>query len=82
MSDGLEQRIIDLIREKGAAERELTPQSNIIADTSLDSVSVMDLVLELEDEFDIAIPLSRIAEVKTVEDLAGAIRILQADGVP
>ena len=54
----------------------MSRETSIVADTGLDSVSVMDFVLELEDEFDINIPLDRIAEVKTVADLAAAVREL------
>lgn len=72
----IEARILSLLATKVKADVEVTPQTNIVADTGLDSVSVMDFVLELEDEFDINIPLDRIAEVKTVADLAAAVRDL------
>jgi acyl carrier protein len=40
----------------------------------------MDFVMELEDEFDITIPLDQIAEVRTVGDLANAVRLMSSDG--
>jgi acyl carrier protein len=39
----------------------------------------MDFVMELEDEFDISIPLDQIADVRTVGDLADAVRRLSKD---
>jgi acyl carrier protein len=48
----------------------------VVEDTGLDSVSVMDFVMEIEDDFDITIPLDRIAEMRTVGDLADAVRSL------
>jgi len=36
----------------------------------LDSLKVMDLVVAVEDRFDISVPINALAEVKTVGDLA------------
>ena len=38
----------------------------------------MDIVVELEDRFDIAIPINVVAEIRTVDELADAIMTLQA----
>ena len=76
----IQARVLELLAQKVAPGRQITLQSSVIEDTGLDSVSVMDLVMELEDEFDISIPLDRIAEVRTVADLAGAVEALAKGG--
>jgi acyl carrier protein len=78
-SSAVEERVLELLRKKVGPEREIDLDSSVVEDTGLDSVSVMDFVMELEDEFDIMIPLDQIAEVRTVGDLAAAVRAL-ADG--
>ena len=65
--------IIPLLGEKIESDLTLTADTNIVADTGLDSVSVMDFVFELEDEFGITVPLDRISDVKTVGQLTDAI---------
>ncbi|MEM7268030.1 MAG: phosphopantetheine-binding protein [Pseudomonadota bacterium] len=65
--------IIRLLAEKIEGDLKLTPETNIVADTGLDSVSVMDFVFELEDEFGITVPLDRISDVKTVDQLTDAV---------
>jgi acyl carrier protein len=40
----------------------------------MDSLAVMDLMMELEDKFDVSIPLNQLAEIQTVGDLADAVR--------
>ena len=69
-------RVLDLLGVKVGSGHPINLESNVIDDTGLDSVSVMDFVMELEDEFDISIPLDRIAEVRTVGDLADAVYAL------
>ncbi|HSM19836.1 MAG TPA: acyl carrier protein [Hyphomicrobiales bacterium] len=76
----IQARVLELLAQKVAPGRQITLESSVIEDTGLDSVSVMDLVMELEDEFDISIPLDRIAEVRTVADLAGAVEALAKGG--
>jgi len=39
----------------------------------------MDLVMALEDYFDISIPLDRIADTETVFQLAGVVQSLQTE---
>ncbi len=51
--------------------------TNIARDLGLDSMAVMDLVMELEDQYDVSIPLDKIAETETVEQLANLIVSLQ-----
>jgi len=78
--DDIDTRVLDLLKSKIGREREIAMDSNVVEDTGLDSVSVMDFVMELEDEFDISVPLDEIAEVRTVSDLAGVVRRLTAAG--
>ena len=47
--------------EKGIA---LEPETEISADLNIDSVSVMDFVMEVEDHFDIDIPLNVLSETR------------------
>jgi acyl carrier protein len=48
---------------------ELTGATDITADLHIDSVSIMDFVMEVEDRFDIDIPLNLLAETRTLADL-------------
>ena len=41
--------------------------------TTVDSLTVMDMMVELEDRFDIAIPMRQVAEIRTVDQLADTI---------
>jgi acyl carrier protein len=78
-NDEIATRVLDLLGAKIGAGRPIGLDSSVIADTGLDSVSVMDFVMELEDEFDISIPLDQIADVRTVGDLADAVLRLSKD---
>ena len=48
----------------------------IYDELSIDSLAVMDIVVELEDRFDIAIPINTVAEIRTVRELTDAILAL------
>ncbi len=56
---------------------EVTKDTAVTRDLGLDSLAVMNFVMALEDRFDISIPLDRIAEAETVEDLAETVRALR-----
>ena len=50
----------------------------ISKDLSIDSLAVMDMVMELEDRFDVSIPMNVVAEIQTVDELADTILKLAA----
>ncbi|MFM8745379.1 MAG: acyl carrier protein [Aestuariivirga sp.] len=51
----------------------LSSKTDISTDLNIDSVTVMDFVMEVEDHFDIEIPLNVLSETRTVEDLAKVV---------
>lgn len=51
----------------------LTPTTDISGDLNIDSVTVMDFVMEVEDHFDIEIPLNILSETRTIADLAKVV---------
>jgi len=57
----------------------ISTNTNISRDLGLDSVTVMDFIFDLEDNFDISIPMDRIAEVHTVDELAEVIQSLRKE---
>jgi acyl carrier protein len=51
----------------------LNAATDISADLNIDSVTVMDFVMEVEDHFDIEIPLNVLSETRTIADLAKVV---------
>jgi acyl carrier protein len=54
-------------------ERPITGSTVIAKDLTIDSLAIMDMVMELEDHFDISIPMNVVAEIHTVDQLADTI---------
>ena len=73
-------RIYDLVapfNKKGIA---LGPDVTFATDLDLDSLTVMDLVAEIEDAFDIILPLNLLPELDTIAEVAAAVdRIVAAN---
>jgi acyl carrier protein len=61
-------------------EKPITGETVIAKDLSIDSLAIMDMVMELEDRFDVSIPMNVIAEIHTVNQLADTIQDLRARG--
>jgi acyl carrier protein len=59
---------------------EISDDTNIARDLGLDSLAIMNFIMALEDEYDISIPLDRVAQVETVGDLEKAIEALRSRG--
>ena len=77
--DDTEAKIRDLIdpfNKKGVA---VTPATRFAQDLEWDSLTVMDFVASVEDEFDILISMNRAAEIETVEQLVDAVGQLQGE---
>jgi acyl carrier protein len=66
--------VVSLLAQFKRDDASITRETDIAEDLRLDSLAVMDLMMELEDKFDISIPLNMVAEIRTVGDLAEAVR--------
>ncbi len=70
------QTLIEPYNKKGVAVTEAT---RFAQDLEWDSLTVMDFVASVEDEFDILISMNRAAEIETVEQLIDAVGQLQGE---
>ncbi|MBX7146448.1 MAG: acyl carrier protein [Alphaproteobacteria bacterium] len=65
--------IIEILKSFLKNEQVLSATTNISRDLNLDSLAIMDLMMELEEKFDISIPLNLVPEIQTIGDLADAV---------
>jgi acyl carrier protein len=66
---GLEQRVTDLIVEQlGVSRDEVVPRASFIDDLGADSLDIVELVMCLEEEFDIEIPDDDAEKIQTIGD--------------
>lgn len=66
--------LIAPLNKKGVA---LTETTTFSGDLEMDSLTVMDLVANIEDEWDIVLPLNMLPELETVGQVADAVARLQ-----
>lgn len=55
---------------------EVQGSTKVVEDLGMDSLAVMNFIMAIEDRYDISIPLDRVAQVETVDDLTRAIQQL------
>lgn len=58
----------------------ITEETDLSADLNIDSVAAMDLIMNIEDKFEIDIPLNQVGELRSVRDLAEVVRAQLKDG--
>ncbi len=63
-----------LAEQLDADEAELTPETNIAKDLDADSLDVVELLMTIEDEFNIEIPDEEIENIVTIGDLTEYIQ--------
>jgi acyl carrier protein len=71
--DEILQRLCYHLRKFCPPEVEITPQTDLIEQLAIDSVKLLSLIMEVEDEFDISVPINALADVQTVHELASLI---------
>ena len=68
MSD-VKSRVIAIIVDKfGVSEGEVTPEASFTNDLGADSLDTVELIMEFEKEFNIAIPDDQAESIQTVGD--------------
>jgi acyl carrier protein len=63
----VEQKVIEIVCEHLAVNKEqVSRKTNFIEDIGADSLDIVELIMELEEEFDIQIPDDQAEKIKTV----------------
>jgi len=66
----LEARVTAIIGEQlGVEASTLTPEANLLDDLGADSLDVVELVMALEEEFQIEVPDDHVENIRTIADV-------------
>ena len=63
-----------IIEQLGVTESAITPEASFIDDLGADSLDIVELIMALEEEFDLEIPDSDAEKVVTVGDVVEYIK--------
>ena len=63
-----------IVEQLGVAETAITPEASFIDDLGADSLDIVELIMALEEEFDIEIPDADAEKVVTVGDVVDYIK--------
>lgn len=72
------QKLCHHLKQLVDPEVEITPQTDLINGLAIDSVKLLNLIMEIEDEFDISVPINALADVQTVHELASLIHHIKS----
>ncbi len=77
----IKERVIDIVAEQlGVSKEQVTPETSFVNDLGADSLDTVELVMELEEEFDINIPDDAAEKIQTVGQAIDYIEKAQASG--
>ena len=72
---GIEDRVKEIIVEQlGVSEDEVVPEASFIDDLGADSLDIVELVMAMEEEFDMEIPDEDAEKIQTIQDAINYIK--------
>ncbi len=75
----IEQDLISMLSAYSNSDKKLGPATDLIADLELESVRILEFVVDVEDRFDVVIDIESLSNVHTVNDFAVVVESLTAD---
>ncbi len=66
-------KICELLVPYNPMNKTITKQSGIVTDLEVDSTAVFDLIMGLEDYYDVSIPMEMVSDIKTVGELVNTV---------
>ena len=74
----VEEGVIDVLKNVSRRPVEPTLASDLVADLGFDSLQVLEVIAELEDRFDVSIPLNDVPVTRTVAQVvAQVVRLVE-----
>lgn len=77
-STEVEEGVIDVLKNVSRRPIEPALDNDLVADLGFDSLQVLEVIAELEDRFDISIPLNDVPSTRTVAQVAAQVSQLLA----
>jgi len=66
----MKEKIVDIIANQLGIDRgDVTPEASVVDDLGADSLDVVELVMALEEEFNLEIPDEEAEKIKSVNDI-------------
>ena len=66
----MKEKIVEIIANQlGIDQGDVTPQASVVDDLGADSLDVVELVMALEEEFNLEIPDEEAEKIKNVQDI-------------
>lgn len=75
----IEEGVIEVLKNVSRRPIEPTLGSDLVADLGFDSLQVLEVIAELEDRFDISIPLNDVPATRTVAQIVAQVAQLVGD---
>ena len=69
----IEESVIDVLKNVSRRPIQPTLASDLVADLGFDSLQVLEVIAELEDRFDISIPLNDVPATRTVAQVVAQV---------
>ena len=77
-SAAIEQGVIEVLQNVSRRPIQPMPASDLVADLGFDSLQVLEVIAELEDRFDVSIPLNDVPATRTVAQIvAQVVRLVE-----
>ena len=81
MSDDIAERVATIVTNQLDVDKEkVKPEASFINDLGADSLDIVELVMELEEEFDMSIPDEDAEKIRTVGDAIDYIQGNKGEG--
>jgi acyl carrier protein len=71
--DVIIENVLMCLRDMIPNAGEVGPDSDMVDDLGLESVKMMDLLMKLEDDYDLSIPINILMDVRTPRQLAASL---------
>ncbi len=74
-NESIDDKVVDIVCKQLDVEKEkINPETSFINDLSADSLDIVELVMEFEEEFKIDIPEEQADKIRTVGDAVAYIK--------
>ncbi len=76
--DEIMQLLCDRLSGLTNSDAQITPETNMISQLSIDSIKLLNLIMKIEDTIDVSIPINALTDIHTVRELADLVHKIKS----